>query len=231
MAAPATAQLAVNAQSPAVQCMAKQWVVLDALMGGTPAMRDAGASLLPKWPAEEGCAYNARLATATLFPAYRRTVGVMAGKPFAKALTLSDVDGRIESWCENVDLQGNSLHIFAADMFEESFYGLAGILVEFPRVGPAPQGVRTVAAAEAAGLRPYMVRVRHDQVLGWRTGQVGGGLLAMSDGAPGAAGASLDSFVDLLQNDPGTLNPVPTQYSLRVSAQGTGLAATGASPP
>lgn len=168
--------LAVNETTLEVRALAEQWKVLDALMGGTPAMRKASTFLLPKWPAEEDGAYAARLATATLFPAYRRTVSVMAGKPFAKALTLTDADARIETWCEDVDLQGVSLHVFAGEMFEESFYGLAGILVEYPRVGPAPQGVRTVAMAEEQGLRPYMVRIRHDQIIGWRTGMIQGRL-------------------------------------------------------
>lgn len=164
--------LAVNAQSSEVEAHALQWAVLDALMGGTPAMREGGKKWLPQWPAEENSAYAARLATATLFPAYQRTVGVMSGKPFAKALTLSDdTNATIVKWCEDVDLQGNNLHTFASDMFGESFYGLAGILVEYPRVGPAPNGVRTLAAVEAAGLRPYMVRVYHGQILGWRVGQ------------------------------------------------------------
>lgn len=165
--------LAVNETTLEVRALAEQWKVLDALMGGTPAMRKASTFLLPKWPAEEDSAYAARLATATLFPAYRRTVSVMAGKPFAKALTLTDADARIETWCEDVDLQGVSLHVFAGEMFEESFYGLAGILVEYPRV---PPGGMTVAQAERAGLRPYMVRIRHDQILGWRTGMTQGRL-------------------------------------------------------
>lgn len=160
--------IAVNARSAEVDELAKQWRILDALLGGTPAMREQKTALLPMWPNEEAAAYNARLATATLFPAYRRTVGVMSGKPFAKALTLHEADARIEKWAEDIDLQGVNLHAFSAEQFEESFAGLAGVLVDYPRVGPAPQGVRTVAAVEAAGLRPYFVRVKHNQILGWR---------------------------------------------------------------
>lgn len=165
--------LAVNDQSKEVRALAGEWTTLEALQAGTSAMRAQGKSLLPQWPAEESDAYQSRLATATLFPAYRRTVSVMAGKPFAKALTLADADTRVEAWAEDVDLQGVNLHGFAASMFEESFYGLAGILVEYPVVGPSPQGVRTVAAVEREGLRPYFVRVMHSQILGWRLGKAG----------------------------------------------------------
>ena len=164
--------LAVNDRSEEVKALAAQWTVLDNLMGGTPAMRAAGELHLPKWPAEEASAYNARLATATLLPAYRRTVNVMAGKPFSRPLTLEAPES-ILAWAEDIDRQGVNLHSFASEMFEESFYGLAGILVEYPRMVPVKTG-RTVAQVEASGARPYFVRVMHSQILGWRTESVGG---------------------------------------------------------
>jgi hypothetical protein len=160
--------LAVNDPNDEIKALRELWAVLDALDGGTPAMRQAKTSLLPKWPNEENEAYAARLATATLFPAWKRTVSVMAGKPFSKALTLKDADARIEQWAENIDLQGNSLHVFAADGFREAVgYGLGGILVDYPRASSG--GTRTVAQVEAAGERPYWVRYRHGQILGWKT--------------------------------------------------------------
>lgn len=169
--------LAVNQQSTDVKALAEHWPVCEALMGGTPAMRKAGVLHLPRWPGEEPAAYNSRLATATLFPAYRRTVSVMAGKPFAKALTLTDADARIEEWAKDIDRGGVNLHAFSGEMFEESFYGLAGILVDYPdqrprdaagKVVEGPVPKRTVAQVEASGARPYFVRIMHAQILGWQ---------------------------------------------------------------
>jgi hypothetical protein len=98
----------------------------------------------------------------------------MAGKPFAKPLTLSDdTPAQIKAWAEDIDRQGVNLHAFAAEMFEESFNGLAGILVDYPRVTPVRTG-RTVAQVEASGARPYFVRVMHRQILGWRTEVIAG---------------------------------------------------------
>lgn len=160
--------LAVNDPNDEIKALQDLWAILEPLDGGTPAMRQAKTKLLPQWPAEESAAYNARLATATLFPAWKRTVSVMAGKPFSKALTLTDADTRIEKWAENIDLQGNSLHVFSADGFRENVgYGLGGILVDYPRASSG--GRRTVAQVEAAGERPYWVRYRHNQILGWKT--------------------------------------------------------------
>lgn len=159
--------LGVNDRSEELDEIAQDWPVLDALMGGTRAMRKAKA-LMPQWPGEPADSYKARLETATLFPAYHRTVGVMAGKPFSKAITLEDADASIEQWSENIDQQGTNLHTFCADLFRHTVaYGMAGILVEYSRVSTVP---RSVAELERSGVRPYWVAIRHDQVLGWKMG-------------------------------------------------------------
>src|SRR5450631_2797760 len=132
----------VRKTSAAVDGMAENWPLIDALMGGTTAMRAAGKKYLPQWPAEESNSYKARLETATLFPAYERTVAVMTGKPFSKPITVGeDVPPRLAEWCENIDLQGRNLHAFAADLCMEALaYGFGGILIDCP---PA-EGVKTV---------------------------------------------------------------------------------------
>ena len=106
-------------------------------------MRRAGKQYLPQWPAEDRDSYEARLSTATLFPAYGRTISVLSGKPFSKPLTIGeDVPKRFLPWLEDVDLQGRNLHAFAADLCSEALaYGFCGILVDTP---PA-KGARTVA--------------------------------------------------------------------------------------
>ena len=174
---------AVNERSDIVKELAEDWVIIEALMSGTRAMRDGEQKFMPRWPNEEVDSYKARIATATLFPAYRRTVSVMAGKPFAKAVTMQENNApQIFQWAEDIDQQGVNLHSFCADMFAEAMaYGLCGILVDYPdtvvrdaqgNIVGRPQ--RTVAQAEAMGLRPYWVRVKHNQILGWRASLRGG---------------------------------------------------------
>src|SRR5690606_7614304 len=103
--------LKVYEQSPQVVAMAKSWPIAAALIGGTQAMRDAKEKFLPKWPNEESESYQTRLTTATLFPAFSRTLSVMAGKPFAKQLTFGeDVPNQIVEWCDDCDLEGRNLH-------------------------------------------------------------------------------------------------------------------------
>jgi hypothetical protein len=162
-------------QSAAVKEMAEHWPLIAALLGGTSAMRKAcvqNGELLPQWPGEDVDAYNARLKVATLFPAYQRTVEVLTGKPFSKALTIGDdVPARIKAWTENIDLQGRNLHVFAAGLCEEAVGpGFGGILVDFPRA----EGLRTAAEEAAAGVRPYFVHVHPQNILGWRSRRVNG---------------------------------------------------------
>lgn len=152
--------------------MAQQWPIADALLGGTAAMRAAGEAFLPKWPNEERESYDARLKTATLFPAFRRTIGVMAGKPFSKQLTFADdVPEIIRAYSENIDLEGHNLHAFGCNILQEVLgYGICGVLVDYPKVTPA----RTVADEKSIGARPYMVFIRHSQILGWQTARING---------------------------------------------------------
>lgn len=164
--------------------MAADWAMLQDLMTGTRAMREAGEAHMPRWPAEDPDEYAARLGTATLFPGFKRTAKVMKAKPFSRPLTFSDatpleIKGReanpkadppqeaIAGWADDIDLQGVNLHTFAAEMLLEALaYGLAGILVEAPQKDAGVQ--RTVAQEKAEGVRPYFVRVLHQQILGWK---------------------------------------------------------------
>lgn len=163
----------VNTQSPEVAAMSEDWEIITPLMGGTRAMRAAGQRLLPKEPREDDEDWRYRNATATLFPAYQRTIGVMAAKPFSRELTLTDENSdRIKALAMDIDQMGNSLHVFAGELTGEVLaYGIAGVLVDYSRVnGP----VRTQADSMASGARPYWVLIKHDQVLGWRSERVNG---------------------------------------------------------
>lgn len=173
--------LAVNDPGAELTRLAAPWAVTEPLMAGTRAMRAAGEALMPRWPGEEKAAYDARLAVATLFPAYRRTVTVMAGKPFAKPLGVGNLpDARLAEWqplVDDCDRKGTSLHVFAAEKLTEGLaHGICGIYIDFPRaqnVQRTASGTTTRAAEAAAGLRPYFVRVMHRQLLGWRFGADG----------------------------------------------------------
>lgn len=163
--------MSVRERSAAVESLGAEWPLVSALLGGTRAMRAAGKAYLPQWPAESDDSYAKRLATATLFPAFARTVDVLGAKPFSRPMTLADLPARVEAWCQDVDMQGRDLHAFAGAMFRHVMsHGIGGVLVDYPRV----TGVRTQADEMATGARPYFVEVPAVSILGWRSERTAG---------------------------------------------------------
>lgn len=161
----------VRTTSAAVDKMAADWPLIAALLGGSPEMRRMGEAYMPRQPREEKEDWQYRLDTATLYPAFERTVEVLAGKPFSKQLAIGEnMPARIKAWTELIDLRRN-LHVFAASVFEEAVaYGLCGILVDYPNVS----GLRTAADEKRAGVRPYFVHIHGRNILGWRSQIIAG---------------------------------------------------------
>lgn len=163
---------------PAVDAMREDWAIVDPLMGGTRAMREAGEQLLPKWPKEEGEDYRNRLSLSTLFPAYRETVKNNTGRVFAEPIVLGDdVPPAIVDFTEDFDRQGNNLQVWAKSFFTQALsHGLCHALAEYPNIKPSgdTEQLVTLADAQAAKARPYAIMIRPQQVLGWRVSNNGG---------------------------------------------------------
>ena len=170
---PATSS--VNSPSAAVTAMRAIWDMTNALMNGTKAMREAREIYLPPWPEEEDDSYDDRLSKSTLFPAYKRTVVTLAARPFSKPISFGDdVPEKFKPWLDNVDLQGNNCDAFMSETFKHAMAdGLVGIFAEHP---PRPPDAKTQADDKTLGMRPYFVRVRASQLLGWRTVTEGGSI-------------------------------------------------------
>lgn len=167
------AALKVFERTEIVNAMAVGWSLVCDLLGGTEDMRAAGKRHLPQWPAEEDDAYKARLAVATLFPAFGETVESLSAKPFSEPITVGeDVPASVVPLLMNIDLEGRNLHNFAHDtMLQVMGPGLCGILVEAPVRG---EEVKTLAQERAAGIRPYWVLIKPEQILGWKKRKVNG---------------------------------------------------------
>jgi Domain of unknown function (DUF4055) len=155
----------VDSQSSAVIAMSERWPMIDALIGGTSAMRKAAKEFLPQFPSEPNKSYQARLATATLFPAFSRTTEVLAAKPMSKAIQFDGVPPQIEDLFDDIDGEGSTLHAFASALMLACIqYGIGGVLVDYPPVPAA----RTKEDEMAIGGRPYFARYAAASILGWR---------------------------------------------------------------
>lgn len=167
----------VRKRSPEADALNEHCALIDALLGGTKAMRAAGEQYLPRWPAEDHEAHKMRLAVATLFPAYQRTIEVLGAKPFSKPVTLGkDVPTKLQPWLEDVDRQGRNLHAFLAEVGQEALgYGFSGILVDYPPTQDKDGKALYVTKADeqAAAVRPYFVQIHPKNILGWLTDRDG----------------------------------------------------------
>lgn len=151
---------------PAVDAMSVYWAVITPLMGGTLAMRAAGKDQLPQYPAEDDEVYKERLRLSTLLPAYSETVGNMTSRVFAEPLQLgADVPEPIKELSNNIDNANNDINAWSVEFFREGLsHGLCHAFVDHQKAA----GVRTQADEKAAGVRPYVILVKPDQVRGWR---------------------------------------------------------------
>jgi len=134
---------------------------INALLGGTTTMREAGETYLPRYSSETVGNYRTRLKRSTLFGYYRKAVQALAGKPFSKELQVNNLDPKLLPLLENADLQGNSLHVFAQQVFTEAMgKGLTHILVDYPEVD-----VDSAAEEIALAPRPYFVHIKPENVI------------------------------------------------------------------
>ncbi|WP_372922878.1 DUF4055 domain-containing protein [Roseovarius sp.] len=158
----------VAKRSPASEAMIEATAGPRALMGGTRAMRQAGKRFLPKFEAEGQEAYEARKDSSWLFNGFRKTVRDMTGRVFDKPVEIAEgAPAQVMEWSENIDLAGNDLSTFARQVFEDGMSGpgISYIMVDAPA---RPETV-TRAQAQAMNLRPYLVHLRAEDVLGWQT--------------------------------------------------------------
>lgn len=162
----------VNKRSAAVENMLTESRRGRDLMGGTLAMRKAGELHLQKFAAESQENYKARLGQSWLFNGYRKTVRDMTGRAFSKPVELGEgASERVRGWMENADLAGHDLSVFSRRVFEDALSGpgISYIMVD----APPRQGTETQAQAESRGLRPYLIHLKVEDILGWQTMVIG----------------------------------------------------------
>lgn len=171
--------------------MAPYWRMVDAILGGVDSMRATSTAYrsgvagpqvpyenlrslrrsvsvpqspyLPAFENETPYDYSRRLSTAPLTNIYADVSDNLASKPFAKTLQLEESAGDdLKKLADDIDGQGNSLHVFASEAFKQSVdKAIHWVLVDFTRV---PVGA-TLADERSLGARPYWVHVPVERLL------------------------------------------------------------------
>lgn len=155
--------------STAYDCMLPRWELMNALLGGTEAMREAGETYLPKHTEETDLNYQARLQGSVLFNMVEQTLDTLAGKPFKEPIHLNeDVPAQLqEDILLDVDLQGNNLDVFARQWFREGMSkAFAHVLIDFPKIEPKTDNKpRTLDDDRKEGVRPYWVLIKPECII------------------------------------------------------------------
>lgn len=136
--------------------MAAYWSMISAILGGTPTMRAAGKTYLPKFPNESDTDYELRQQNAKFTNIFGDILDTLASKPFEREVQVKNADALVDL-IEDVDGQGNHLHVFAAAAFHAGIANaIEWVLVDYTKDVPAGA---TKAQEESLGARPYWVRV------------------------------------------------------------------------
>lgn len=147
----------------------EKWELVDALMGGTDSMRNAGEQYLPKYSLEDDELYEMRLKTSTLFNAYKKAVDTNVGKITARKIQVEGGSQQLQTFTNNVDATGRSLHEFSKDLLRQSInHGVSYILVDFPKSD------QQLTLADINNVKPYFVDIEATQVLSIRSRRVNG---------------------------------------------------------
>lgn len=151
--------------SAAYERMSPRWGLMNALLGGTESMREAGVDLMPKHQEESDTSWQRRLLGATLLNMTEITLDMLAGKPFSDPVRLGeDAPPQHEEWQEDVDLQGNNIDVFARRWFRDGLAkGMSHVLIDMPR--RVDGEVRTIADDKADAVRPYLVHIPAESII------------------------------------------------------------------
>lgn len=175
-----------SAKSADYCAMEDYWRLVDAILGGAPAMRAGGIKYLPRYQNEQPTKdasgkdydpYEQRRCHAPFTNIYADNSRNLASKPFAKELKLKEgASPQITKLAENIDGQGNNFHVFGHGVFQRAIdKGVDWILVDYTKAKPRPDGLPLSKAEEAAqGLRPYWVNVPAEMLRGVYSDFVGG---------------------------------------------------------
>lgn len=171
-------------QSEDYKAMLPEWETIGDILAGERRIKELGVRYLPRYSKEGDSAYSSRLAATPWRPEFVDALRGICAKPFTKEVVVNadapdlvqgDLVGekREGGLVDDIDGQGNSLHVFARDVFWNGVAkGLDAIYVAYPDAE-----AKTRAEEKQIGARPYWVHVRAQNILQLLWRKVGGRLI------------------------------------------------------
>jgi hypothetical protein len=164
----------VDTRHPEYLSHAAEWCLMRDVVKGQKAIQAAGVKYLPKLSDQNDDEYKAYKGRATFFNATGRVVDAMIGMVFRKDPTFEN-EKPVQEFLDDMTLAGVPFNAFAQDVLKECLeVNRAGVLVDFPNVQQANGKVITLDIAQKQGLRVYATKYRAEQIINWRSQQVGG---------------------------------------------------------
>ena len=167
MAQTVTPENQVDFHNPEYNAMAPGWKLIDALMGGTRAMKASGQEWLPKEEKEPPDKYKVRLSRAVLFNGYKKAVKDLSRRPFSKPVSLahkSPLPEQLAGIQDRVDSEGRNLTQFCRQLLEVAINrGLVHILADYPQEPAA-----TKREERERELQPLFSCIDPSNLIGWK---------------------------------------------------------------
>jgi hypothetical protein len=197
--------------------------MLRAVYGGTETMRAQNQTFLPQYDKESDTRYQTRLNATFSLNKLREAVDAASAKPFRTLLRLENSDPDLDMWTKDIDMQGNHLHVFAHNVFNNAMLdGMCHILVDHPDTYNMPN----LAAQQASGARPFFKMLKTSDVVAAYDEYAGGDIKTFHVRVKGTRTAR-EGFKEVLYNqlrvieiEPGTTNGIVQLWEQKAAAGG-----------
>lgn len=183
-----------NWTSPAYDAMKPGWTRCRDVRAGTERLRENKGEYLPKFEAEDSRDWDHRVKMTVVMDFFEQAVTTLVGLGLRHDPELGEKvpEELVQDW-ENLDGEGSHGAVVAQQALDCALTD--GHLVLFTDYPPVSTTLRAKDEQDL-GIRPYVISVKIDQVLSWRTGIVGGERILMqfvfrevTDEADGAFGS------------------------------------------
>src|SRR6478736_794121 len=147
-----------DTKSADIACMGQKWKLIDDVLEGHDAIKKSGECFLPKFEKESLAKYKRRLCDAPWRPIVPDALENITSRPFTSPVTLSGNAGpQMKAFAEDVEGQGNSLNVFARNIFDHAVsHGVAVFFPDYTRTIARKDGKpKTLADDKAEGARPF----------------------------------------------------------------------------
>lgn len=177
----AKAEDTVDSPTVAYQRMAEKWALIDALLGGTRAMRAAGKIYLPQEQGETDKQYGCRIYRSFLYEALSNTIKTLGSKPFSRPATVTNEEKfpeQLQWMFRDVNYSGCDLTQFARSCLEDMIgHGKTHILIDYPRV----DSKLTLEDERKRRVRPTLIHIPATDVIGWKSERTSVGLEELTE--------------------------------------------------